>query len=58
MNRECDIMPAPPMATGSGRSGTVRVLYIIDSLWNVGGAEACLLRMTKHLPGEFSSAAC
>jgi glycosyltransferase involved in cell wall biosynthesis len=28
----------------------VRVLYIIDSLYNVGGAEACLLRMTKYMP--------
>jgi len=30
----------------------IRVLYIIDSLWNIGGAEACLLRMTKHLPRD------
>ncbi len=27
-----------------------RVLFIIDSLMGVGGAEMCLLRLTKHLP--------
>ena len=30
----------------------IRILYIIDSLSNVGGAELCLLRLTKHLPKD------
>ncbi len=34
-------------------SRPIRILYIIDSLWNVGGAEGCLVRMTKHLPPGF-----
>jgi glycosyltransferase involved in cell wall biosynthesis len=28
----------------------IRVLYIIDSLWGVGGAELCLARLIRHLP--------
>jgi glycosyltransferase involved in cell wall biosynthesis len=28
----------------------IRILYIIDSLWGVGGAELCLARLVRHLP--------
>jgi glycosyltransferase involved in cell wall biosynthesis/peptidoglycan/xylan/chitin deacetylase (PgdA/CDA1 family) len=30
----------------------IRILYIIDSLSNIGGAELCLLRLTKYLPRD------
>lgn len=35
-----------------GPARPIRVLYVIDTLWEVGGAEGCLLRMTKHLPRD------
>lgn len=37
---------------GSKTPRRVRVLYIVDSLWSLGGAEGSLLRMTKHLPQD------
>jgi L-malate glycosyltransferase len=54
MNSECEVMPVRPSAmAGSAPSRPIRILYIMDSIWNVGGAEACLVRMTKHLPPGF-----
>jgi glycosyltransferase involved in cell wall biosynthesis/peptidoglycan/xylan/chitin deacetylase (PgdA/CDA1 family) len=41
----------PPLAGPKLQlSRPTRVLYIIDSLSNVGGAEMCLLRLTRKLP--------
>lgn len=31
----------------------IRVLYVIDSLWGLGGAEIALLKLVKNLPADF-----
>ncbi len=45
-------MDARVALTCPGKSKVRKILYIIDSMFGVGGAELALLRMVKHLPPE------
>jgi glycosyltransferase involved in cell wall biosynthesis len=44
--------PESPQVANHKETRPIRVLFIIDTLCDVGGAEGCLLRMTKHLPRD------
>ncbi len=41
--------PQQPVGSSVPVHSSIRVLFIIDSIWGVGGAEMCLLRMVKQL---------
>ena len=47
-----DKMDARVGLTFPSKSKVRKILYVIDSMFGVGGAELALLRMVKHLPPD------
>ena len=47
-----DKMDARETLTFPGKSNVRKILYVIDSMFGVGGAELALLRIVKHLPPD------
>ena len=52
MNTSITVMKRTSSTPGKSLRPVRKILFIIDSIWGVGGAELALLRLVRDLPAD------